>query len=126
MNPLPILTIGDPRLEQKAHDVCWLDVDLASQLAELHATLDDFRQRSGFGRAMAAPQVGIGKRIVVMNLGAGPLALINPEITWRSEEEFAVWHDCLSIPDRVVLVKRCRSISLRYAHEARTARASDH
>ncbi len=122
MKPLPILTIGDPRLEQKAHDVCWLDVDLASQLAELHATLDDFRQRSGFGRAMAAPQVGIGKRIVVMNLGAGPLALINPEITWRSEEEFEVWDDCLSIPDRVVRVKRSRSVSVRYEDEARRAR----
>ena len=111
--PLPILTIGDPRLEQKAAEVSWPDVDLNRQLADLHATLDDFRQRRGFGRAMAAPQVGIGKRIVVMNLGAGPFALINPEITWRSDEEFEVWDDCLSIPDRVVRVKRRRSISVR-------------
>ncbi len=120
--PLPILTIGDPRLEQKVAEVSRPDVDLAPQLARLHATLNEFRQRCGYGRAMAAPQVGIGKRIVVMNLGAGPLALINPEITWRSEEEFEVWDDCLSIPDRVVRVKRRRSISVRYEDEARRGR----
>jgi peptide deformylase len=120
--PLPILTIGDARLEQKAAEVSWPDVDLARQLAGLHATLDDFRQRCGFGRAMAAPQVGIGKRIVVMNLGAGPFALINPEITWRSDEEFEVWDDCLSIPDRVVRVKRRQSVSVRYYDEDRRCR----
>jgi peptide deformylase len=120
--PLPILTIGDPRLEQKAAEVSWPDVDLARQLAHLHATLDDFRHRRGFGRAMAAPQVGIGKRIVVMNLGAGPFALINPEISWRSNEEFEVWDDCLSIPDRVVRVNRRQSVSVRYNDEDRRCR----
>jgi peptide deformylase len=118
----PILIIGDPRLEEKCVEVSSPDIDLAGQLACLHATLDDFRRRSGFGRAMAAPQVGIGKRIVVMNLGAGPFALINPEITWQSDEEFEVWDDCLSIPDRVVRVKRRRSISVRYEDEARRGR----
>ena len=61
--PLPILMIGDPRLEQKAADVSWPDVDLTRELTRLHATLSEFRRRSGYGRAMAAPQVGIGKRI---------------------------------------------------------------
>ena len=120
--PLPILTIGDPCLEEKAAEVSWPDVDLGRQLADLHATLDDFRQRRGFGRAMAAPQVGISKRIVVMNLGAGPFALINPEITWRSDEEFEVWDDCLSIPDRIVRVKRRQSVSVRYHDEDRRCR----
>src|SRR5579859_4116948 len=120
--PLPILTIGDPRLEQKAAEVSWPDADLAGQLAGLHATLAEFRRRSGFGRAMAAPQVGIGKRLVAMNLGAGPFALINPEITWRSDDEFEVWDDCLSIPDYVVRVKRRRSVSVRYEDEDRRCR----
>ena len=120
--PLPILTIGDPRLEQKAAEVCWPDADLAGQIAGLQATLNEFRRRSGFGRAMAAPQVGIGKRFVVMNLGAGPFALINPEITWSSDDEFEVWDDCLSIPDRIVRVKRRRSVSVRYEDEDRRSR----
>ncbi|MEO8662354.1 MAG: peptide deformylase, partial [Bryobacteraceae bacterium] len=86
--PLPILTIGDPRLEELAAEVAAIDVALHDELARLHATLDDFRRRRGFGRAMAAPQVGIGKRVIVMNLGAGPVSLINPEIVWRSGDEF--------------------------------------
>ncbi len=65
----------------------------------MHAALDDFRKRIGFGRAMAGPQVGIPKRVLVMNLGATPFALVNPEIVWRSAEEFEVWNDCLSISD---------------------------
>ena len=48
---------------------------------------------------MAAPQVGIPKRVLVMNLGVTPFALVNPEIVWRSAEEFEVWDDCLGIPD---------------------------
>jgi hypothetical protein len=47
----------------------------------------------GYGRAVSAPQVGIAKCVVVMNLGARPFALINPEITWFSEECFDVWDE---------------------------------
>jgi peptide deformylase len=43
-----------------------------------------------------------------------PFLLINPEITWRSEETFLVWDDCLSIPDVLVRVRRNRSVSLTY------------
>lgn len=117
IEPLPILTIGDARLEQRCSEVTSWDTELAGQLVRLHATLDDFRRRRGFGRAMAAPQVGIGKRVIVMNLGAGPVSLINPEITWRSSDEFEVWDDCLSVPDRVVRVKRHTSVSLCYQDE---------
>lgn len=116
-SPLPILTIGDPRLEERAWEVTAWDAALAGQLASLHATLDDFRRRRGFGRALAAPQAGILRRAIAMNLGAGPVSLLNPSITWRSDDEFAVWDDCLSIPGRVVRVKRNCSISLTYQDE---------
>lgn len=88
----------------------------------MYATLDDFRQRKGFGRAMAAPQVGIGKRVVAMNLGAGPFALVNPEIFGRSAEEFEVWDDCLSIPEWVVRVRRHMRISVRFQDDRGRAR----
>ena len=116
--PLPILTIGNPLLEQICAPVAWPDAELSQQLEALHATLDNFRKAQGFGRAMAAPQTGILKRVVVMHLGAEPFALINPEIHWRSEDEFEVWDDCLSIPDFVVRVKRHKSISVRFQDEA--------
>jgi peptide deformylase len=115
---LPIRLIGDPVLEQPCPAVRLPDHDLAAELSAMHATLDAFRRQHGFGRALAAPQVGIVKRIVVMNLGAGPIALINPEIVWRSAERFELWDDCLSVPDRVVRVQRHRRVSLRYVDEA--------
>ncbi|MCC6540341.1 MAG: pyridoxal-phosphate dependent enzyme [Bryobacterales bacterium] len=115
--PQPILIIGDARLEQPASPVLFPDAALAEQLADLHATLEDFRARRGFGRAIAAPQMGWMRRCIAMNLGAGPVSLINPEIVWRSRDEFDVWDDCLSIPDRIVRVRRARSIDVRYRDE---------
>jgi len=122
MQPLPIRTIGDPILLERCNAVVFPDPALDRELAAMHATLDDFRQAKGFGRAMAAPQVGILKRVIVMNLGAGPLALLNPEIVWRSPELFEVWDDCLSIPDRIVRVQRHQSLMLRFQDEAGRAR----
>jgi peptide deformylase len=116
-SPLPILTRGHVALQQASHPVAWPDADLPQQIAQLHATLAAFRAKNGFGRAMAAPQVGIGKRLIVMNLGATPFALINPRITWRSTEMQTVWDDCLSVPDCVIRVERNMSISLRYENE---------
>jgi peptide deformylase len=114
---LTILTEGHPALHTFCHPVVFPDGDLQSQLAQLHATLADFHARKGFGRAMAAPQVGIVKRVIVMNLGATPFALINPQITWRSETMQDVWDDCLSVPDCVVRVQRHISISVQYQDE---------
>jgi peptide deformylase len=117
MKPFTILEKGHAVLRTACHPVNFPDADLQSQLAQLHATLADFRARKGFGRAMAAPQVGIVKRVIVMNLGATPFALFNPKITWRSEAMQDVWDDCLSVPDCVVRVQRHTSISLQYQDE---------
>lgn len=111
---LPVLVVGDARLEQMAAHVSREDAEVVRELGGMHATLSEFRNKHGYGRAIAAPQVGIGKRMIAMNLGTGPLGLLNPEIIWRSEELFEVWDDCLSIPDRIVRVRRHRNISLRY------------
>ncbi|MGI9333224.1 MAG: pyridoxal-phosphate dependent enzyme [Gammaproteobacteria bacterium] len=112
-----ILTQGDPRLERPSQPVQWPDTDLQAQLDALHEALADFRQRKGFGRAIAAPQIGIGKRFIALNLGATPFALINPQISWRSEAQFEVWDDCLSVPESVVRVARHESISVHYLDE---------
>jgi threonine dehydratase len=111
----PILEIGDPRLRERCAAVEHVD---PGELARLAAALSDARARLGFGRAIAAPQIGIPRRIVMMHLGAGPFAVINPEITWRSDEAFEVWDDCLSVPGRLVRVQRHRSISLAFRDAA--------
>lgn len=123
---LSLLTDADPRLRQAARPVSWPDAALAEELEALHATLANFRDRTGFGRAMAAPQVGICKRVIVMQLGAKPFALINPEITWRSDETFELWDDCLSQRSWVVRVRRHQSVSLRYRDEHGRLRQWDH
>jgi len=113
-----IVTDEDPSLRRVSDPVGATDPSLCQHIADLAATLDDFRARLGFGRAISAPQVGIMKRLIIMNLGAGPVALINPTITDRSVETQMVWDDCLSVPGRLVRVERSRSISLRYQDQA--------
>ncbi len=113
-----ILTDEDPVLRTPSTPVDLADPELDRDIADLAETLRDFRERAGFGRAISAPQIGITKRIIVMNLGAGPLAMINPVITDHSEETQMVWDDCLSVPDRLVQVERSVSISLTYRDRA--------
>lgn len=114
---MKILTRGHPILEAEAAPVVWPDPDLGTELAQLVEALVGFRREHGFGRAIAAPQVGISKRMIALHLGATPFAVINPEILWRSPEQIEVWDDCLSLPDIVVRVRRHRSISLRFFDE---------
>jgi peptide deformylase len=122
VEPLEILLVGDPRLEQVASRVERVDDDLRVAAARMHVTLDAFRARTGYGRGLAAPQVGVMQRMVVMNLvnapaagiGAGPFTLVNPEMTWQSGEWFEVWDDCLSVPEILVRVRRRTSVSVRF------------
>jgi peptide deformylase len=119
---LPILLRGDARLERRCAAVDCVDGDLRVAAARMHATLGAFRARAGYGRALAAPQVGVMRRVVVMNLsaappegvGAGPFTLVNPEFTWMSDDWIEVWDDCLSIPDIVVRVGRRASVTLKF------------
>ena len=106
-----ILVLGDPRLRVRCDEV---DEVSHAELERLAGALAEARDRLGLGRAIAAPQIGLARRIIVVDLGAGPFAVINPEITWRSDEMFDVWDDCFSVPDRVVRVRRHRSISLTF------------
>ncbi|HUP59643.1 MAG TPA: peptide deformylase [Thermoanaerobaculia bacterium] len=109
-----VLLLGDPRLR-----VCSTEVERADPRAldELAATLDAFRRKHGFGRAISAPQIGIAQRFIAMNLGRGTFFIVNPVITARSEETLTMWDDCMSFPDLLVRVRRFSSISLEYADE---------
>lgn len=106
--------IGDPRLRARAEPVADGYPALAADAARLVAALGEVRARAGYGRALAAPQLGIARRFIAMDLGAGPFLLVDPELTWRSPEMFDVWDDCFSVPDLLVRVSRHRSVSLRF------------
>ena len=110
----PILTIGDPRLRIKSDVVLAEDKELSDQIELLFLKLQEFRHKYGFGRAISAPQIGINKRLIVMNLGKGPFAIINPEITFRSLDMFDVWDNCMSLPGVSIKVTRHKAVNVRY------------
>lgn len=112
--PEPVLIAGDPRLLARSAEVRAVDDIVLERGSRLAATLADFRARNGFGRAISAPQIGWMERVIAMNIGAGPFLIVNPVVTWRSDETFLVWDDCLSVPDVLVRVRRHQSISFTF------------
>ena len=119
-----VLLLGDPRLRK----VCEPVGDLASPasrsgFARLKAVLAAFRAEHGFGRGIAAPQIGIPRRFIALDLGQGPRCLVDPEITWRSPETFTMWDDYMSFPELLVRVRRNISVSVRYLDESGAERS---
>ncbi|MCY1061330.1 peptide deformylase [Nannocystis sp. SCPEA4] len=112
-----ILRLGDPRLRAVARPVDLAAPEFPEAVARLHRALAEFRAAHGFGRAIAAPQLGIDLRLVAVNLGDGPRTLVDPEIVWHSGETFTLWDDCMCFPEVLVRVRRWRSISVRHRDE---------
>jgi peptide deformylase len=108
-----ILQLGDPAL----HVVC-APVDASSTatlVSDLAATLHAFRDEHGFGRAIAAPQIGQLVRVIVVVVPGGfQAALHNPTIDTRSDETFELWDDCFSFPDLMVRVRRHRRVRVSW------------
>lgn len=116
-SPQKILQIGDPRLRQKAEPVNPAIPNIKGQMQTLVASMLEFQRIHGWGRAMAAPQIGLPYRMVALNFSAHPFVMINPEITWRSPEKVMVWDDCMSLPSITAQVERHRSISVEFVDE---------
>ncbi|MCP5151592.1 MAG: peptide deformylase [Ectothiorhodospiraceae bacterium] len=124
--PAEVLLVGDPRLRQPAAAMGGrVSPEHESDIARLHATLAAFRAAHGFGRAIAAPQIGVPLRAIALELGDGPFTMVDPEITWRSAETMTLWDDCMSFPWLMVRVARHRSISVRYRTPAGATRELD-
>ena len=112
----PLLQLGDPLLRLKAvpvedpaaSEIC----DLAQDLAD---TLAYWRSNTGYGRGIAAPQIGVLQRVIFLKLpGVEPWPLINPEIIECSDEKIVVWDACLSFLSIFMQVERRRQITVRY------------
>lgn len=114
----PILLLGNPILRVKCTRVTHFGTEaLQSTITDLRDTLYDFRGRMGFGRGIAAPQIGVTQRIIFIHVDE-PLALINPRIIERSKRLFALWDDCFSFPDLLVKVRRHVSLRVGYQTES--------
>jgi peptide deformylase len=105
-----IRQIGDPVLRARALTVTEFDDALRDEVARMVAIMRDAR-----GVGLAAPQVGSLRRLAVVLTGEDdpPMALVNPEIPWRSDEEDAEFEGCLSIGEISVEVPRAVAIRLR-------------
>ncbi|MBI4433853.1 peptide deformylase [Candidatus Uhrbacteria bacterium] len=112
---LPVLTNPDRRL--RAHAVT-VD-DAARERLRTDGTFDDLiaTMRAEDGVGIAAPQVGIGARVIIVLDGKTPRIFINPEVTSRSVRTAVDTEGCLSVPGIIGLVSRSRAVTLRAQDE---------
>lgn len=112
-----ILLLGNPILRDKCSPVReYLSDQTQQAIADLRDTLEDFRRQRGFGRGIAAPQIGVTKQIIYLNFERQS-ALINPKIIQRGRQKFKLWDDCFSFPDLLAQVVRNHKITVSYTDE---------
>lgn len=112
-----LLLLGDPRLYETCQPVLKTELPLVKGwVADLDKVMKEIRLKYNFGRAIAAPQLGIMKRLVYMNIDQ-PVVFINPEFSDISDDLFELWDDCMSFPNLLVKVKRHRSLTVNYLDE---------
>ena len=125
-----ILTDGNPTLKKISRKVTSFDERLATLIDDMKETMEEAN-----GVGLAAPQVGILRRVVVVDTGEEVIELVNPEIIEQSGEQDGL-EGCLSVPERYGLVKRPDLVRVRaqdrfgdwyeYEGQALTARCFCH
>ena len=114
MTVKPILLLGNPELYKISEPVKKEEVEsLKPVIRDLHDTLIEFRKKYGIGRAIAAPQIEVMKRVIYMHIHE-PIVFINPVIDRKSREMIEIWDDCMSFPDLSVKVLRHKSCRITY------------
>ena len=120
MTVLPIVIAPDPRLKQVSERVETITADILQLLEDM---LDTMYVAKGVG--LSAVQVGVMKRVVVMDAEQGeddekrgkPLKMINPEIIGEDEEPNLYKEGCLSFPGQYSEVERPKAVTVRYMDE---------
>ena len=109
-----ILLLGNPKLYETCAPVEPTELEsLKPVITDLHDTMMDFRKRYNRGRAIAAPQIGVMKRLIYMHI-ENSVVFINPIFKDNSDEMMVVWDDCMSFPDLLVKVRRHQSCTIVY------------
>jgi len=102
-----IVELGDPILNKKSRIVEKFDDRLALLIDDMKETMYN---KNGVG--LAAVQVGILKRVVVIDIGEGPIELVNPEITMTEGEQISQ-EGCLSLPNKWATTKRPQKVQVK-------------
>ncbi|HWQ73694.1 MAG TPA: peptide deformylase [Syntrophomonas sp.] len=112
-----ILLLGNPELYEISRECRKEELPQIEMIkTDLRDTLIAFRRRYGVGRAIAAPQIGVKKRILYRHLDT-PLLMINPRLEFSDDEMMEVLDDCMSFPGLLVKVMRHRKCILHYKDE---------
>jgi len=116
MSILPILVAPHPILKRKADPVESVDQALIDLIKDMFETMYDDE-----GIGLAAPQIGVSKRLLVLDTEqssdkerGNPIAFINPEIIWESEELRVYNEGCLSLPGMAAEIERPDKIRIKY------------
>ena len=117
MAVLPIITAPDPRLKLKANPVPKVDDKVRRLMDDMLETM-----YGSIGIGLAAPQVGVAQRIIVVDVAREgedprPMRIANPKILWRSDDETVANEGCLSLPEHYADVRRASAIRLGYVDE---------
>ena len=110
-----ILLHPDPRLKKKCEPVAAVDDEMRVLMQDMLETMYDAP-----GVGLAAPQIGILKRILVMDVvkeedgKPQPIMMANPEVIWESDESNVYEEGCLSIPEEFADVQRPEKVRVRY------------
>ena len=111
---MPIITYGNCILRQKAEEVKEITPEIRAIVRNLEDTLG---QEDGIGIGLAAPQLGISKRILVIDLKRSKedrrIALINPKIVYKSDEKSDYEEGCLSVPGVWGNVRRPKKVKVK-------------
>ncbi len=120
-----ILLLGNPVLYGTCEPVREAERDrIKPVVQDLHDTMMDFREKYRCGRAIAAPQIGVTKRVVYMHIDR-PVVFINPVLDLKSAEMMELWDDCMSFPNLLVKVSRHKKCRITYRDETWTEQHLD-
>lgn len=112
-----ILLLGNPRLYEVSEEVKEEELEgLRPAFADLFDCIRGIQRDYGFGRAIAAPQIGLQKRLICI-LADKPLVILNPRLEFVGQEQMELLDDCMSFPNLLVRVRRYRHCILRYRDE---------
>ena len=117
MTVLPIIAAPDKRLKLKSELVGNVDAVISTLMADM---LETMYLAPGIG--LAAPQVGVTKRVIVIDVGKTeisrkPYCMANPELIWWSREQSVYEEGCLSLPEQYADVKRPNRVRVKYLDE---------
>jgi peptide deformylase len=111
---LPIIVAPDPRLKRKCAPVERVDAETRRLMDDM---LETMYEAPGIG--LAAPQVGVTKRVIVVDVAGKdearqPYLMADPELLWVSDEDATYEEGCLSLPEHYAEVARPAAIKVRY------------